>query len=159
MRGFFVLVLLGLALEATGSEVFRCSTADGTVFSDEPCGPDAEKITVEDNTLGGNFGANLPEPRQQTPATAAPEDNARQEKESACRYISSTRLRTLTVRGEVAPGMTTEQVRKAVGRPTETYPVPQQTWVYETNYQGVLYSLTYLYFRDGCVEKVVSRKP
>jgi outer membrane protein assembly factor BamE (lipoprotein component of BamABCDE complex) len=63
------------------------------------------------------------------------------------------------VREQVVKGMTKEHVRKAFGRPPETYPTPQETWVYQTKYYGNLYELTYVYFRDGCVEEVVYRKP
>jgi hypothetical protein len=55
--------------------------------------------------------------------------------------------------------MTRQHVKEAFGSPPEVYPVPQETWVYSTDYYGKLYELTYVYFQDGCVERVVYRKP
>ncbi|MBS3805572.1 MAG: outer membrane protein assembly factor BamE [Oleiphilaceae bacterium] len=157
MAHWFVLLLIGLPLSSAGVQVFRCESSDGVVFSDQECGPDAEKITVEESSPGGDLGADLPAPRDKETKSDDRDNDA--EEGGACRYISSTKLRTLLIRNQVVPGMTREQVTKAFGRPVETYPVPQETWVYETDYYGKLYELTYVYFRDGCVETVEYRKP
>ncbi len=154
-----LLCLLMILMAAPAAAVYRCQDANGVSFSDQPCGPDAERIQVPDNHIGGDFGTNLPpqrepeEPRETDTGEQASTDN------SPCRYINSTDLRRYLIRDQVVKGMTREHVLEAFGQPTETYPVPQQTWVYETDYYGKLYELTYVYFRDGCVERVQYRKP
>lgn len=148
------------AIEFANAEVYRCSGPDGVSYSDTPCGDNAERVTVPDNRIGGNFSSNLPalpepnksEPEQ--PAVATPPAQG-----SPCRYIPSTDLRRYIIREQVVKGMTRDNVIEAFGRPPETYPVPQETWVYTTDYYGMLYELTYVYFRDGCVDNVVYRKP
>ncbi|MEX0605848.1 MAG: outer membrane protein assembly factor BamE [Marinobacter sp.] len=139
------------------SAVYRCETADGVTFSDQPCGDNAERLTIRDNHIGGSFGDNLPTPAPET--SDDPENQSKAKPVETCRFINSTELRTYLARDQVVKGMTTEQVLKAFGRPPETYPVPQETWVYQTDYYGKLYELTYVYFRDGCVESVEYRKP
>ena len=46
--------ILGLALAASFAEaqVYRCETPQGLVFSDLPCGEQAELITIEENSSG-----------------------------------------------------------------------------------------------------------
>ncbi len=139
------------------SAVYRCDNADGVTFSDQPCGDNAERMTIRDNHIGGSFGDNLPEPIPETPDNQ--ENPAQAEPEGTCRFINSTELRTYLARVQVVKGMTKEHVLKAFGRPPETYPVPRETWVYQTDYYGKLYELIYVYFRDGCVESVEYRKP
>ncbi|MDF0752607.1 hypothetical protein NLU14_20475 [Marinobacter sp. 71-i] len=154
------LLILVMAFPALGwAQIYRCEAGNGTRFSDQPCGEDSEEITVRDNRIGGSFGQNLP-PQQSSEAPNIEEDEPEPEQaEGTCRFINSTDLRRYLVREQVVKGMTKEHVLKAFGRPPETYPTPQETWVYQTKYYGALYELTYVYFRDGCVEKVLYRKP
>lgn len=138
---------------------YRCDGPDGVQFSDRPCGPDPETVTVTDTRVGGSVGDNLPEFE---PSPAPPDEDKEEldnEMEETCRFINSTDLRTYLAREQVVPGMTREQVEEAFGRTPEVYPVPQETWVYQTKYYGALYELTYVYFRNGCVERVEYRKP
>ncbi|MGM0768574.1 MAG: DUF4124 domain-containing protein [Pseudomonadota bacterium] len=154
-----VLVLLAAAAGAQAA-VYRCQTETGTSFSDQPCGENAEAVDIRDNHIGGSFSDNLPapteapDPEEKTDTHAEP-----QETQDTCRFINSTDLRTYLTRNQVVKGMTRDHVLRAFGRPPETYPTPQETWVYQTKYYGALYELTYVYFRDGCVERVVYRKP
>lgn len=156
---FLGLLLYGSSVSAT--DIYRCESDTGVRYADQPCSDQAEKITVPDNHIGGNFGQNLPAPTEPETATESEEEEREQEQTSTdtCRYINSTDLRRYLIRGQVVKGMTKEQVVEAFGRPPETYPTPQETWVYDTRYYGALYELTYVYFRDGCVEEVVYRKP
>ncbi len=158
-RASFVFVLI-LGMPALAwPQVYRCEAGGETHFSDQPCGEDAEEITVRDNRIGGSFGQNLP-PQQSPEVPDEEEDEPGPEQpESTCRFINSTDLRRYLVREQVVKGMTKEHVLEAFGRPPETYPTPQETWVYQTKYYGALYELTYVYFRDGCVESVEYRKP
>lgn len=158
MKQTLLVLMVILILPAMArSEVFRCDSGGEVRFSDQPCGQDSEEITIRDNRIGGNFGQNLPPEPEVT--DKKPEEPGQQEAEDTCRFINSTDLRRYLVREQVVQGMTREQVLKAFGRPPETYPTPQETWVYQTKYYGALYELTYVYFRDGCVEEVVYRKP
>ncbi|MDX1800421.1 MAG: outer membrane protein assembly factor BamE [Marinobacter sp.] len=160
MRSFIVLLLILLSTPAwSAADIYRCESGDGIEFSDTPCNEASTPITLQDNHIGGRFNTHLPPATAEPEAAEAQADTAPATPGSPCRYINSTTLRTHLVRNEVIAGMTREQVLKAFGRPPETYPVPQETWVYQTDYYGKLYELTYVYFRDGCVESVVYRKP
>ncbi len=145
------------------STIYRCDTPDGPRFSDRACGPDPERVRIRDNRIGGSFADNLPTYDAPTSEKSS-EDPARQRPDvtpepDTCRFINSTDLRTYLARNQVVPGMTREHVERAFGRTSEVYPVPQETWVYQTKYYGALYELTYVYFRNGCVERVEYRKP
>lgn len=159
MLRWLLLCLLMTLVAAPVSAVYRCQDAAGVRFSDQPCGPDAELIDIPDNHIGGDFGTNLPPPQEPEDSQEDEQDARASVDDSTCRFINSTDLRRYLIRDQVVKGMTSEHVLEAFGRPSETYPVPQQTWVYETNYYGKLYELTYVYFRDGCVERVEYRKP
>jgi hypothetical protein len=146
----------------TQAQVFRCIGADGnTVFSDSPCGEDAEAIQLRDNRIGGSFNQNLPAPEAAEPEPKENSENASDTASGAetCRFINSTDLRRYLIREQVVEGMTREHVRRAFGNPPETYGGPQEVWIYQTRYYGALYELTYVYFKDGCVERVEYRKP
>lgn len=160
MKPSLCVLILALGLPTMAwSQVYSCESGGETRFSDQPCGENSQKIIIRDNTIGGNFGQNLPPEQKTEEADREQDEPGRQQAEATCRFINSTDLRRYLVREQVVKGMTREHVRKAFGRPPETYPTPQETWVYQTRYYGALYELTYVYFRDGCVEEVVYRKP
>lgn len=148
---------LFLAMNSTHAEVFRCETENGVVFSDQACGDNAVTVPIRDNRIGGSLDQNLPPSTPTEPSDQAEEEQ--QEQATTCRFINSTDLRRHIVREEVVRGMTREHVRRAFGNPPETYTSPQEVWIYQTRYYGALYELTYVYFMDGCVERVVYRKP
>lgn len=153
----WMFILIPILIPLSASAVYRCDNADGVTFSDQSCGDNAERLTIRDNRIGGSFGDNLPEPAPEAPDSQNNRSGAKPE--DTCRFINSTELRTYLARDQVVKGMTKEHVLKAFGRPPETYPVPQETWIYQTDYYGKLYELTYVYFRDGCVESVEYQKP
>ncbi len=159
MKRILALTALLMACSATAlAEVYRCESNGSVTFSDQPCGRDARAIEIQDNRIGGNFNQNLPEPvskdsGRQSMKTEQPEEA------STCRFINSTDLRRYLVRGQVVRGMTRDHVRRAFGNPPEVHTRPQEVWIYQTRYYGALYELTYVYFRDGCVERVQYRKP
>lgn len=161
MNRTILLLVFALAWPAaTSAQVYRCQSGDDVSYSDQPCGNNQQTITIRDNRIGGSFGDNLPpQPDVGENAGERAGETASREPESTCKFINSTDLRTYLARNQVVKGMTREHVLKAFGRPPETYPVPQETWVYQTKYYDKLYELTYVYFRDGCVESVVYRKP
>lgn len=157
-----VFFLALMASAQTQAQVYRCNDAEGnTVFSDTPCGEDAEAIQIRDNRIGGRFNQNLPAPEAMEPEShekTAKASEAESEPET-CRFINSTDLRRYLIREQVVEGMTREHVRSAFGNPPETYGGPREVWIYQTRYYGALYELTYVYFKDGCVERVAYRKP
>lgn len=150
--------ILLFAAPAASETVYRCEGADGIQFSDQPCGPDPETVIIRDNRVGGRVGDNLPD-FDSYPDDGASDDEPEADEGDPCRFISSTDLRTYLAREQVVRGMTRDQVERAFGRTSEVYTTPQETWVYQTRYYGALYELTYVYFRNGCVEKVEYRKP
>jgi len=143
---------------ADGDTVFRCEGPGGTQFSGQPCGPNPQTVTIRDNRVGGSLGDNLPDFGDDA-GDDPPEEPPPESKKTTCRFINSTDLRTYLTREQVVPGMTRDQVERAFGRTSEIYKDPQETWVYQTLYYGALYELTYVYFRNGCVEKIEHRKP
>lgn len=154
-----ITLLFAAPASAAGESVYRCEGPDGVQFSDRPCGPDPETVTIRENRIGGSVGDNLPD-FDSYPDTSPPEQDTPEATENdPCRFISSTNLRTYLAREQVVRGMTRDQVERAFGRTSEVYTTPQETWVYQTRYYGALYELTYVYFRNGCVEKVEYRKP
>lgn len=154
-----ITLLLAVPSPAAGESVYRCEGPDGVQFSDQPCGPDPETVTIRDNRVGGSVGDNLPDFDSYPDNQSSDEDEPEAAEEDTCRFISSTDLRTYLAREQVVRGMTREQVERAFGRTSEVYTTPQETWVYQTKYYGALYELTYVYFRNGCVERVEYRKP
>ncbi len=158
IKGMALMLTLSVLAVPAQAQVFRCEQDGNTVFSDQPCGEDAESVELRDNRIGGSFNQNLP--AQEPPDPEEQEEESEPEEEAGtCRFINSTDLRRYLVREQVVQGMTREHVRRAFGNPPETYTSPQEVWIYQTRYYGALYELTYVYFRDGCVERVEYRKP
>lgn len=159
MNGVLALKILLMAFPVTAlAEVYRCESNGSVTFSDQPCGSDARTIEIQDNRIGGSFNQNLPEP----PSRESGRTDKKTEKPkeiSTCRFINSTDLRRYLVREQVVRGMTRDHVRRAFGNPPEVHTSPREVWIYQTRYYGALYELTYVYFRDGCVERVEYRKP
>lgn len=158
LRGIALMITLSVLALPAQAQVFRCEKDGNTVFSDQLCGADAESIELRDNRIGGSFDQNLPAQDALDPEEQA-EESEPEEEAGTCRFINSTDLRRYLVREQVVRGMTREHVRRAFGNPPETYTSPQEVWIYQTRYYGALYELTYVYFRDGCVERVEYRKP
>ena len=154
-----LMVLVVVPAPAASETVYRCEGPDGVQFSDQPCGPNPETVTIRDNRVGGSVGDNLPDFDNYPENESSEDDEPWEVQDETCRFINSTDLRTYLTRDQVVPGMTREQVERAFGRTSEVYPTPQETWVYQTRYYGALYELTYVYFRNGCVERVEYRKP
>ncbi|MBW0147800.1 DUF4124 domain-containing protein [Marinobacter arenosus] len=162
IRAVSALALLLCTLNHPLAGVFRCNTANGVMYTDEPCEGNGEAITIPDNRIGGRLDSNLPPPAPDAPRAEeadGSDDETTREAPTACRFINSTDLRRHIVREEIVRGMTRDHVRRAFGNPPETYTSPQEVWIYQTRYYGALYELTYVYFTDGCVQRVEYRKP
>jgi hypothetical protein len=89
-------VTAGLAVFATGAtaQVYRCTTPEGqTIFSDRPCGPDAQTLEPPKAPRGGAVGA--------APTTK----NKTEERYDLCVSYGKTVMRTQRAR----PGSTAHQ--------------------------------------------------
>lgn len=162
IRAVSALALVLCTLNHAFAGVFRCDTANGVMYTDAPCEGNGEAITIPDNRIGGRLDSNLPPPPPEATGTEEADGSGGEttrDVPTACRFINSTDLRRHIVREEVVPGMTREHVRRAFGKPPETYTSPEEVWIYQTRYYGALYELTYVYFTDGCVARVEYRKP
>ena len=114
MKPSLCVLILALGLPTMAwSQVYRCDSGGETRFSDQPCGQNSQKIIIRDNTIGGNFGQNLPPEQKTEEAHREQDEPGRQQAEDTCRFINSTDLRRYLVREQVVQGMTREHVRKA----------------------------------------------
>jgi|GEM_PF-3275002 len=134
------------AVHAT--EVYRCESGGNVAFSDTPCSPEAEKISVQADKLGSTLDRGIPADDPETIATSDPERQETEEKseEEGCPagYIQSTELRRLKVAEEVRIGMSEEQVRYVLGSPTR---ISNGWWYYSL---GKIPSLRFR-FVEGCL--------
>ncbi len=143
-----VAMTVGLATLAgplDAQTVYRCMIRGTVTYSGHPCGPDAQRINVPDNHIGGRFDSNLSPPEPRPPAAPQP---PRQQSTGECPagYIDSTELNSLRIDRKVYPGMSEEQVRAILGPPDHIN--REGWWVYM--YQ---YWVTGRYlFIDGCLK-------
>lgn len=148
--------LLAALAVLSAADVYRC----GDRFSDRPCGEEAEAVELRPPSQGVRFDRGLepdsPQEAQEDKQESQPA--AREEEEHECPFISSTRLRTLVIREEVAPGMTPEQVLRALGNPDHRYSDPQMLWTYDLHEDPYIFpnltGIRRVYFRNGCVSEV-----
>lgn len=117
---FIVSALLSYPVNA---EIYRCHQAHQTVFSDSPCGSNAETVTVNPTLTGGQLDTGTEVEFWQPPARK-PSGTS-----TGCSggYIQSTELRYLRVKQQVRKGMTEKQVRYILGAPDHHN---GQWWVY-----------------------------
>ncbi len=105
------------------AEIYRCQLAHQTVFSDSPCGSNAETVTVNPTVTGGRLDTGTDVEFWQAPARKPSKTG------NGCSggYIQSTELRHLRVKQQVREGMTEKQVRYILGAPDHH---DGQWWVY-----------------------------
>lgn len=149
-----VLLIAGLLvatvpIAAAGKSVtvYRCMIRGTLTYAGHPCGPDASKVEIPDNRIGGRFDLNLPPaPKPRRPAKAP--EPVRPAGQCPAGYINSTELNSLRIDRKVYPGMSEEQVRAILGPPDHIN--KEGWWVYM--YQ---YWVTGRYlFIDGCLKAV-----
>ncbi|WP_152205574.1 DUF4124 domain-containing protein [Marinobacter changyiensis] len=119
-----LLFLISYLLSTPASaDIYRCQQAHQTVFSDSPCGRNAETVTVNPTLTGGRLDTGTDVEFWQAPARK-PSKPA-----PGCSggYIQSTELRHLRVKQQVREGMTEKQVRYILGAPDHR---DGQWWVY-----------------------------
>ena len=89
LRAMALMLALSVLAVPAQAQVFRCEKDGNTVFSDQPCGEDAESLELRDNRIGGSFNQNLPV--QESPDPEEQTEESEQEKEAGtCRFINST---------------------------------------------------------------------
>jgi hypothetical protein len=84
-EGWLLLMLLASASAPAGEgaarSIFRCSVGDTTVFSDRPCGADAEVHEMESSV--NTYTPSEIEPRSSRPAAKRPRADAQAERRAA----------------------------------------------------------------------------
>jgi hypothetical protein len=128
---------------ASSAAVYQCDKDGQTVFSDVPCGPNAQEL---DHTpapaLGGQFDTN-----SNAYSGTRPQPKTQAKKANPCPHIDSTTLRRLKIQNKIRRGMLPADVRKSWGAPGSVRTGGTTQWAY--HYSGG--SSNYVYFRDGCV--------
>lgn len=139
--------LLPLAAAGKTVTVYRCMIRGTLTYAGHPCGPDATKMEIPDNRIGGRFDLNLP-PLPAPKPPAKPPPPAQSPRQCPAGYINSTELNSLRIDRKVYPGMSEEQVKAILGSPDHIN--KEGWWVYM--YQ---YWVTGRYlFVDGCLQAV-----
>ncbi len=124
------------------AEIYRCQQAHQTVFSDSPCGSNAETVTVNPTLIGGQLDTGTDVKFWQAPARKSSKPS------NGCSggYIQSTELRHLRVKQQVREGMTEKQVRYILGVPDHR---DGQWWVYRRKGEETgRYRM-----REGCLDR------
>ncbi|MFE8070073.1 DUF4124 domain-containing protein [Marinobacteraceae bacterium S3BR75-40.1] len=145
MRLMLAITLAASALTAQ-AQIYRCPGKQGPVFSDTPCGPDAQLI---DPAASGSHNLSLETSDFQ--AYQPPESeqhNARKGSLTGCSagYIQSTTLRRYRIRDHVEVGMSRKQVRYILGRPDQS---DGPWWVYREDGEVV----GRYRFKHDCLER------
>lgn len=155
----FVFIAMLLPAFASGA-VYKCVDSEGRVtFSDRACAgaiKDAEVIDLKPANSGGLLG--LPEDyksreleaveqRRRSAAESAAQRRDEQLAMKPCKKFSDTQIRTMTIRNQVVPGMSTSDARKAWGSPSR---INGHQYVYRWGSSEA----SYFYVENGCVRSV-----
>jgi len=141
-----VFLILLLAPGVVAADIYKCGVDGKVEFSDSPCGDSAERVEVRDNRIGGSLSEGLT-----GRSFAAEEGGADQAEDDEggydCPHISSTRLRQLKIREEVAPGMSPGDVLDTWGQPNQiTTEHELVRWTFQD-----FYGERHIYFYDDCM--------
>ena len=152
-----VVISAVLASTANAASMYKCVGENGrAAFSDKPCSPEAEVITVEDVRIGTNMApskvaeaqSDLDSAKREQRATSRRYEQAQQELATApCRAFSSSEVRTLTIRKQISVGMKRADALRAWGSPTR---VNGSQHAYHWG-NG---SSSFFYVKNGCVSTV-----
>lgn len=139
------------------AQVYKCTGPDGhTTFSGAPCAgaTQVERLEIKDNHVGGQFATDADiravEGRREVRKILNQVDReieAIERSRSACKDMTSTEVRTLSIRSQVVSGMKISDALKAWGTPSR---VNGNQYVYR--WGGT--HASYFYERDGCVSSV-----
>lgn len=143
MRWWLLLCCCAFPALALGN-VYQCEENGHVIFTDQPCGDDAEPLQL------GPFnapepGSVVPNPPAIVPPAAPP---AVAETKDDCPFINSTKLRRHIVAKEVVKGMRPNDVERAWGRPSSKINSSDGVeWLYRRNQNH----WKTVQFKDDCV--------
>ncbi|MEQ1439606.1 DUF4124 domain-containing protein [Fontimonas sp. SYSU GA230001] len=110
-----------LNVQAARAEVYRCEQNGSIRFTDRPCSPQAQAVDLPDPVvLPAGPKADLlgeAEARQRSARSARDKADADWLQEHERRKADEERLRAARNAGEVAPGMSADEVRRLHGEP------------------------------------------
>jgi hypothetical protein len=158
------LALTLLPLCAT-AQVFRCQKDGTTVFSDKPCAEDAQTyaptqplVVVPSDTRAADMAKQYDQ-RNAKDAQSRDKANEVWSKDHQAQKKQEEAFRDARMKRKAAVGMSQQQVRDLLGEPqitsrNENLGVVREGWTYK-NRDG---SRTIVYFKDGVVSKITSRR-
>lgn len=149
------LATLALTLSCpTIAAIYRCEVNGQAVFSDSPCGDDAETVDVAPIQTGGRLDTGTdvefyrPAEQARRPGSTGGSHSPGGNTDTGCPvgYIQSTELRRMRVRAQVRLGLSADQLRYILGDPSHH---DGQWWVYERKGEETgRYRI-----RGGCLDK------
>ena len=147
MRPVYCLLLLFIGPPAQ-AEIYRCIQNGTTVYSDRPCGNDAQIVTPDTRPLGGRFDTNTGIIRPYQPEAPDSWDSPASPGSKGCPvgYIDSTTLNRYRIDRTLKQGMSEAQVRAILGAPDHID--REGWWVYM---RGFWVTGRYL-FVNGCLQ-------
>ncbi|HEX4872532.1 MAG TPA: DUF4124 domain-containing protein [Nevskiaceae bacterium] len=145
---------LGTACLATAGELYRCERQGQIVFSDAPCGADAQPYQPPPATTVAPVGegdlleaAEARAQREQEANRRARQADAEWVEDQQARRLQEARIRKAVVEGRITEGMNGLQVRQVLGEPDS---------IERRLYKGIEEE-RWLYQRDGARQTVVLR--
>lgn len=155
------------------ADVYRCAGADGgTVFSEQPCGPDAEKLSIDAHERIGGAGEDAPNAIEQlrnyrrnvrdieelVGGEDAPAGARTPAAKNPCARVTSLQLRNARVGKDIVRCHRQADVRAILGEPDAVY-----TWsdnkAHDTRWTFHRGNTShYVYFKRGRVTRVNTRR-
>ena len=150
----FIFSLLGST--CANAEIFKCVDTQGkTVFSDTPCSPNAEKITVDTTPTGMQMGQNPDGSKLQfqykNRAKKSSDASKKNDKTDVCKLIQSTSLKRYAIQHKIITGMKMKNVIDSWGNPSAVHGDSDPMWAYRFPT-----GTKYVFFENGCVRKIES---
>jgi len=159
------ILLLLSASHAQAAEYYRCTNPNGaTVFSQEPCGPDAVVETLRDSYIGGNNRSSSRSAVEQLENyrrnlkhidnITGSNKTLKQEKDGPCANVTSLQLRNARVSKDLMSCHSEDDVRHIYGSPNSVSTWSDNSsydtrWRFRTEKSGKVY----VYFKNGRVTK------
>ena len=138
------LLLAVFAPVAHAEPVYKCEHDGKITYTDRPCVPDAQPhalpkaIVVEPPAKSEQDLARQHDARIQRETTGRDKENAEWVKAHQNRQDREDRVRKAIIERQVIKGMSTDEVRRSLGEPsnirrTESHGSPKETWTYAGN--------------------------
>jgi hypothetical protein len=168
LTGFWI--ALSLVHSVGAEQVYRCTNLQGvTVFSQQPCGPDARLETIDNPVVNPSDSPSavnqLNRYRESVrridrligkETDAAATTGRKSAGRDVCDQVGSLTLRNARISREVIKCHSEQDVRAIHGEPDEVESWSDrldydQRWTYRADFNNSI--TTYIYFRDGYVSK------